>query len=142
MSMPGNTSQTRADIIRQFLPISPYVGHLGIQLTDMRPDEATLRLPFSDSLITIGTTVHGGAIASLIDTAAMVAAWSDDSVPDNMRGTTVSLTVTYLAPAEHEDIQATARVLKRGRSLVYLDVDVQSVSRKSIARGLVTYKLG
>jgi len=142
MIMTGNTSRTRSDIIRQFLPISPYVGHLGIQLTDMRPDEATLRLPFSDSLITIGTTVHGGAIASLIDTAAMVAAWSDDSVPDSMRGTTVSLTVTYLAPAEHEDIQATARVLKRGRSLVYLDVDVQSVSRKSIARGLVTYKLG
>jgi len=140
--MTGNTSRTRSDIIRQFLPISPYVGHLGIQLTDMRPDEATLRLPFSDSLITIGTTVHGGAIASLIDTAAMVAAWSDDSVPDSMRGTTVSLTVTYLAPAEHEDVQATARVLKRGRSLVYIDVDVQSVSRKSIARGLVTYKLG
>jgi len=54
----------------------------------------------------------------------------------------VSLTVTYLAPAEHEDIQATARVLQRGRNLVYLDVEVQSVSRKSIARGLVTYKLG
>ena len=72
----------------------------------------------------------------------MVAAWSDDSVPENMRGTTVSLTVTYLAPADHEDIQATARVLQRGRSLVYLDVEVQSASKKNIAKGLVTYKLG
>ncbi len=142
MGMPGKTSQTRAEIIRKFLPTSPYVGHLGIQLIDMQPDVATLMLPFTDSLITIGTTMHGGAIASLIDTAAMVAAWSDDTVPDNLRGTTVSLTVTYLAPAEHEDIQATARVLQRGRNLVYLDVEVQSVSRKSIARGLVTYKLG
>jgi uncharacterized protein (TIGR00369 family) len=86
--------------------------------------------------------MHGGAIASLIDTAAMVAAWSDDSEPDNMRGTTVSLAVTYLATAEHEDIQATARVLRRGRNLVYLDVEVQSLSGKSVARGLVTYKLG
>ena len=142
MSMPGNRSQTRAEIIRQFLPTSPYVGHLGIQLIDMQPDVATLRLPFAESLITIGTTMHGGAIASLIDIAAMVAAWADDSMPENMRGTTVSLSVTYLAPAEHEDIQATARVLRRGRSLVYLDVEVQSVSGKSIARGLVTYKLG
>jgi uncharacterized protein (TIGR00369 family) len=142
MFMPGNTSQTRADIIRQFLPTSPYVGHLGIQLIDMQPDVATLRLPFADSLITIGTTIHGGAIASLIDSSAMVAAWSDDSVPENLRGTTVGLTVTYLAPAEHEDIQATARVLQRGRNLVSLDVEVQSVSGKSIARGLVTYKLG
>jgi len=142
MIMPGNTSQTRADIIRQFLPTSPYVGHLGIQLTDMQPDVATLTLPFADSLITIGTTIHGGAIASLIDTAAMVAAWSDDSVPDNLRGTTVSLTVTYLAPAEQEDIQAMARVLRRGRNLVYLNIEVQGVSGKSIARSLVTYKLG
>ena len=64
MSMPDNTSQTLADIIRQFLPTSPYVGHLGIQLTNMQPDVATLTLPFADSLITIGTTIHGGAIAS------------------------------------------------------------------------------
>ena len=68
MSMPGNTSQTRADIIRQFLPTSPYVGHLGIQLTNMQPDVATLTLPFTNSLITIGTTMHGGAIASQVDT--------------------------------------------------------------------------
>ena len=140
--MPGNTSLTRADIIRQFLPTSPFVGHLGIQLTDMQSDLATLTLPFANSLITIGTTIHGGAIASLIDTTAMVAAWSDDTVPENLRGTTVSLTVTYLAPAEHEDIQATARVLRRGRNLVYLDVDVQSVSGKSIAKALVTKALG
>ena len=142
MSMPGNSSQTRAEFIRQFLPTSPYVGHLAIQLIDMQPGVATLRLPFADSLVTIGTTIHGGAIASLIDTAAMVAAWSDDSVTENLRGTTVSLTVTYLAPAEHEDIQATARVLQRGRNMVFLDVEVQSISGKSIARGLVTYKLG
>ncbi len=142
MSMSGNRSQTRAEIIRQFLPASPFVGHLGIQLVDMQPDVATLRLPFTDSLITIGTTIHGGAIASLIDTAAMVAAWSDASVSENPRGTTVSMTVTYLAPANREDIQATARVLQRGRNIVFLDVEVQSASGKGIARGLVTYKLG
>ncbi len=59
-----------------------------------------------------------------------------------MRGTTVGLTVTYLVSAEGEDLRATARVLRRGRSLVYLDVEVQSVSGISVARGLVTYKLG
>ncbi len=137
-----NASLSRADFIRQFLPTSPYVGHLGIRLTDMQPDVATLTLPFTDSLITIGTTVHGGAIASLIDTAAMVAAWSDATVPDNLRGTTVSLTVAYLAPAESEELQATARVLRRGRSLVYLDVEVQKASGALVAKGLVTHKLG
>ena len=142
MGTPGNGSPSRADVIRQFLPSSPYVGHLGMRLSEMQPDMAVLILPFASSLVTIGTTIHGGAIASLIDTVAMVAAWSDDTVAENLRGTTVGLTVTYLAPAEGEDLRATARVLRRGRSLVYLDVEVKSLSGTSVARGLVTYKLG
>jgi uncharacterized protein (TIGR00369 family) len=131
-----------ADFIRQFLPHSPFVAHLGMQLTEMQSDLAVLTLPFTKALITIGTTVHGGAIASLIDTAAMLAAWSGAEVPANGRGTTVSLTVAYLAAAQQEDLRATARVLRRGRSLVYLDVDVQTASGTSVAKGLVTYKLG
>src|SRR2546429_9503840 len=119
MSPSDNRSSAGADIIRQFFPTSPFVGHLGMQLTEMQPDVAVLTLPFAESLVTIGSTIHGGAIASLIDTAATVAAWSDNTVPENMRGTTVGLTVTYLAPAEGEDLRATARVLRRGGSPGY-----------------------
>jgi len=131
-----------ADIMRQFLPTSPYVGHLGIRLADLRPGMATLTLPFAAPLATIGTTVHGGAIASLIDTAAMAAAWSDATVPGTLRGATVGLTIAYLAPAAAEDLRATATVLRRGGSLVYLDVAVDSATGRPIAKGLVTYKIG
>jgi uncharacterized protein (TIGR00369 family) len=130
------------DIMRQFLPTSPYVAHLGMRLVSIQPGEAVLALPFSPELVTIGTIVHGGALASLIDTAAMVAAWSDAPVPDKIRGSTVNLTVTYLAPANKEDLQATARVLRRGKSLVYVDVDVQGASSGAVAKGLATYKIG
>jgi len=131
-----------ADFIRRFFPTSPYVAHLGMQLTEVQPGVATLTLPFANSLVTIGTVVHGGAIASLIDTAAMVAAWSDVEVPAKARGTTVNLTVAYLTAAEKEDLQAVARVLRRGRNLVYLDVEVKGASGSVVAKGLVTYKLG
>jgi uncharacterized protein (TIGR00369 family) len=138
----SNAPLSGVEIMRQFLPTSPFVGHLGIQLTEIQPGVATLSMPFTDSLITIGTTVHGGAIASLIDTAATVAAWSDVAAPEALRGTTVSLTVAYLSAARSEDLEATARVLRRGRSLVYLDVLVQSASGVAVAKGLVTYKIG
>ena len=137
-----STSADGAEFIRRFLPTSPYVGHLGMQLVEMRADEATLALPFSNEVVTIGNTVHGGAIASLIDTTAMVAAWSGAPVPEQLRGTTVGITVSYLAAATGEDLLATARVLRRGRSLVYLDVDVRNHSGRAVAKGLVTYKLG
>jgi uncharacterized protein (TIGR00369 family) len=124
--------------MRQFLPTSPFVGHLGMRLTDVQPGRATLVMPFAERLITI----HGGAIASLIDTAAMVAAWSEAEVTGNPRGSTVALTVNYLTAADGEDLQATASVLRRGRSLVYLDIEVRGASGKLVAKGLATYKLG
>jgi uncharacterized protein (TIGR00369 family) len=133
---------TGEEIMRQFLPSSPFPGHLGIRLVDMGPGSATLGLPFADALVTAGTTVHGGAVASLIDTAGMVAAWSGGEVPDRLRGTTVGLTVSYLAPADGEDLQASATVLRRGRSIVHVDVDVRTASGTAVAKGLVTYKLG
>lgn len=131
-----------ADLMRQFLPTSPYVGHFGMQLKLMQPDVVELVLPFADALVTTGTIVHGRAIASLIDTAAAVAAWSNTAVPEKVRGVTVKLTVTYLAVASKEDLLAVARVLHHGRNLVSLDVEVRSASGSAIARGLVTYRLG
>ena len=43
--------------------------HLGIELQSLEPDRAQLRLPYDARLATVGDVVHGGAIASLIDTA-------------------------------------------------------------------------
>lgn len=97
MSDQHDQPTSGADFMRRFLPTSPYGGHLGIGLVEVRPGVATLALPFASHLITIGTTVHGGAIASLIVTAAMVAAWSDAEVPKQPRGTTIGPTVSYLA---------------------------------------------
>lgn len=131
-----------ADIIRHYLKTSPFVGYLSIELVALEPGKATLKLPYDRTMTTVGTVVHGGAIASLIDTAAAAAAWSDAEVPANIRGTTVSVAVTYLAAADSEDLQAIARVLSRGRNLVYLDVDVVAPSGKAVAKGLATYKLG
>jgi uncharacterized protein (TIGR00369 family) len=142
VSTPENSPTTGADFIRQFLPTSPYVRHLGMRLVDMQPDSATLAMPFTEALITIGTVVHGGAIASLIDTTAMVAAWSGAALPDKLRGTTVGMTVNYLTAANGEDLQATASVLQRGKNLVYLDVEVRGASGALVAKGLVTYKIG
>lgn len=139
---PGDKSQSGADLMRQFLPTSPYVAHLGMRLEEIQPGRAVLSLPFSEHVVTIGSTVHGGAIASLIDTAAMVAAWSGVAPLETVRGTTVGLSITYLAPANQEDIRAVATVLRQGRSLAYLDVEVRGASGTLVAKGLVTYKIG
>lgn len=124
------------------MPSSPFVRHLGIRLLEVTDGAAVLRLPFRDEVVTIGTTVHGGAIATLIDTAAMTAAWGGAPVPENLRGTTVALNVAYMTAANATSLTARATVLRRGKSLSTVDVTVFDEAGEQVAKGLVTYKIG
>src|SRR5215208_2979551 len=105
---------TRADIIRAFIPDSPFVRELGLRLESLEPDHAELVLPFRPAVATMGSVVHGGAIATLVDTAAMAAAWASDEVPSSVAGSTVSLSVSFVAAAQGKDLRASARVRRRG----------------------------
>ncbi len=99
-------------------------------------------MPFSDALPTLGDVVHGGAISSLVDTAAAAAAWSGAEVPERPRASTVSITVDYLAPARGQGVTADARVIRRGGSgLCFCEVRVSAADGTDIARSLVTYQL-
>jgi uncharacterized protein (TIGR00369 family) len=134
--------QTRREIIQGFIPDSPLVGLLGIELADIEPDRAVLRLPYRPELATIGDVVHGGAIAALLDTASMAAAWSDDTVPAQLAGATVSMSVDYVAAARGSDLIATARAIRRGRSLCFCEVEVADVDGAVIAKGLAVHRFG
>jgi uncharacterized protein (TIGR00369 family) len=131
-----------AELISRFLGASPFVGHLGLRLESIEPDHARLAMPFRPPLVTIGDTVHGGAISSLVDTAAMAAAWSNAEVTDSPRGTTVGISVDFVAAARGQEVTADARIIRRGKSLCFCEVDVTDEDGELVAKGLVTYKLG
>ena len=87
---------TRREVIRQFIPSSPLVRHLGLRLESIGDDEATLVRPFRPELATMDDVVHGGAIASLIDTAGMASCWAADEEPESLAGSTVTMNVNYV----------------------------------------------
>ena len=49
MNNPHEHPISGTDFIRQFFPHSPYVSHLGMQLTEMQPGMATLTMPFTEA---------------------------------------------------------------------------------------------
>ena len=142
---PPNEQAAQPDgaaLARGWLENSPFVANLGIRLEEMKPDRARLAMPFSDSLPTMGDVVHGGAISSLIDTAAAAAAWSGAQVPERPRASTVGLTVDFLAPARAQGVIAKARVVRRsGRGLCFCEVRVSADDGDQVALALVTYQL-
>ena len=79
----------------------------------------------------MGDVVHGGAISSLIDTAAAAAAWSGADVPERIRASTIGISVEFLAPARGQGVTAEARVLRRG-AITFLAVDAQCLVRSDM----------
>jgi uncharacterized protein (TIGR00369 family) len=133
---------TRRELIRQFIPSSPLVQLLGLELVAIEDGRAELRMPFRPELATLEDIVHGGAIASLIDTAGMAATWSDDTEPEALAGATVTLNVNYTSAARGKDLIAVATVAKRGRSIVFSDVRVSEPDGRLVATGSVVQRFG
>jgi uncharacterized protein (TIGR00369 family) len=133
---------SRREVISQFIPRSPLVAHLGLRVESIGSDEATLVLPFRGELATLGDTVHGGAIASLVDTAGMAATWAADEEPSSMAGSTVTLNVNYLTAARGQDLTARAVVTRRGRNMVFSEVRVTEPDGRLVATGSVVQRLG
>ena len=140
----GPVMTSGSEIIAQFLPSSPFVQQLGITLEHIGEGEGTLLMPFDAQRTTIGDVVHGGAIATLCDLGVMVAAWAGAPAPEQFRGVTISLSVEYIAAASAVDLRAHARLLRRGRSLCFCEVEVRTVDDPAvlIAKALGSYKLG
>jgi uncharacterized protein (TIGR00369 family) len=135
-------TQSGAEVITQFLQHSPFVLHLGMGLESIEADRARLAMPYRDELATIGDVVHGGALSALVDTAAMAASWSAHDASGPLRGTTVGLSINFVAAARGQELTADARVIRRGKSLCFCDVDVTDRDGALVAKGLVTYKVG
>jgi uncharacterized protein (TIGR00369 family) len=136
------TARVNEDVVRSAIASSPLGTLLGIEVESIEADRVRLRLPFRTEVTTVGDIVHGGAISALIDSAATAAAWSAADLSQNPRGTTIALTVNFIAAARAQTIVADARVIQRGKSITFCEVDARDAAGKLVASALVTYKLG
>jgi uncharacterized protein (TIGR00369 family) len=120
-------------------------GNLGaclrMALEDASDDRCIVRMPADGMALNAHERVHGGAIAALIDTAATGAAWACPNFGPNARGTTVSISINYQASPQGDQLSADARVTRRGRSMVFLEIAVTDSNSAAIAHGIVSYKL-
>jgi acyl-CoA thioesterase len=123
--------------IQKALGTVPFAQLLGIELDDLGPGTATLSLLVRKELKQNHGVVHGGAIASLIDTATAFAIIS--LLPPNERVTTVDLTISYLRPLTEGRIKAVAKVLRAGRRLIVVSADVFDKDGNLATTALSTY---
>jgi uncharacterized protein (TIGR00369 family) len=81
--------------------------------------------------------VHGGNIATLIDSATFWACFlSMDSDEDGLA--TVDLKLNYLAPARVEALRCVGKLIKAGKTLSYAEAEVRAGDDRLIAHGTST----
>ena len=128
--------------IAKVIEMTPYMAHLGMELVDAKDSYAKLKLHYQDENSTAAQALHGGAIASLIDTTGAMAAWTTAEIATpKYFGSTVGITVNYLSAVIGQNCFAEGTVLKRGKEVIYAEVKVTNADGKLCAQGTVIYRI-
>jgi uncharacterized protein (TIGR00369 family) len=120
--------------------VTYYPQLIGISVEELRTDYARMRLAYRPELNQPAGVVHGGAIASLIDTVVIPAIGTGyDTRPQML---TVTMNVQYLGALKEEDGIAEGWVEQRGRSMVFCRAEVTgATSGRVCANATLVYKV-
>ena len=122
----------------------PHAQAIGLTVIDVRPDEAWLKVPYSENLIGNPETgvVHGGVITTLLDNAAGTAVILALDEPRSIA--TLDLRIDYMKPAAPgRDIVGYCRCYKVTRNVAFArGVAYHDTAEDPIATMVATFMLG
>lgn len=104
-----------------------FAGHLGVTADTAADGRARLEFRADAEHLNPAGTVHGGVLATLVDTAMGLAARS--SSDDSEVPATSQLTLAYLSPGRPGPMVATAQVRKHGEHLLVCDAEIEQDGR-------------
>jgi uncharacterized protein (TIGR00369 family) len=115
----------------------PFVRLIGMELVELTRGKAIIRLDMRDELRQPYGLLHGGATASLIDTATAFAILGH--LAEGEMASTVDLTIQYLRPHTEGAVTCTAKVTRAGKRLLFVSAEVVNEEEKLVATALSTY---
>jgi uncharacterized protein (TIGR00369 family) len=115
---------------------SPFPRHLRMKLVAISFDQATVKLETGQCHLQPFGIVHGGVMATLIDTATF---WSVFlRLPENAGLVNIDLKLNYLKSIASGVMSAEGRCIRAGRSINYAEASVKDSKGNLIAHGTST----
>ena len=115
---------------------SPFPIHMAMKLVDISFDEATVALDLGVCHLQPFGIVHGGVLATLIDTAPFWAVFL--RLPEDAGLVNIDLKLNYLKPVQGGKLQACGRAIRSGNSISYAEARVQDEEGRLLAHGTST----
>jgi acyl-CoA thioesterase len=122
--MNTESDDSRLERVRAAFESVAFANFLGLKLGETKGGEPAICLEVRDDLKQNHGVVHGGAIASLIDTASAFAILA--VIKENEKVTTTDLTIHYLRPVTSGRMVAHARIVRAGRRRFVVSVEVEN----------------
>ena len=127
----------RLRLIREKFETNHFPRSLGIELDSIGHGRARLSLEVRKQHLQLAGVMHGGAIATLIDTAVAFAIVGASG--PSARFTTIEMKVNYLSAVREGRVIADAKLIRDGRRIVVAECDLFDSIGKLAAKGLLTY---
>jgi uncharacterized protein (TIGR00369 family) len=115
---------------------SPFPNHLKMRLEAIDLDQAVVKLATERCHLQAYGIVHGGVLATLIDTATFWAVYM--RIPQDAGLVNIDLKLNYLKPVEAGRLTAESRAIRSGRSVSYAEARVWNAERVLVAHGTST----
>lgn len=116
----------------------PIVETLQIEILSLDEGCCEARAPREIRYDGVFESFHGGLLMTVADSCACFAIFTKTG--PHVRLTTTDMSIRFLAPC-FSDVFVRARVIKFGRTLCPVSVDLFDASRKQVALAQVTYML-
>lgn len=119
---------------RERLERNAFMKHNHMGLVSVEKDKAVLGLTVTPDVLNPIGTVHGGAYYTMADAAAGTAAFTD-----LRKYVTQSSDVHFLSTVDKGKVFATATVMRRGRTVTLIHVDVTDEKDTLLMTGTYTF---
>ena len=115
---------------------SPYPSHMRMTLEEIKIDRATIAIGLAKCHLQPYGIVHGGVVATIIDTATFWAAFL--RLPEEAGLVNVDLKLNYLKSIIDGKLIARGTCMRPGRSICYSEATVYDEEKNLIAHGTST----
>jgi uncharacterized protein (TIGR00369 family) len=133
------SSDTKLAFTRDYQKRIPFVSHLKILTETLGEGSARLSLPIEPHLTNSIGTVHGGVIMSLLDVALCTAARTLH--PDSLGVITIDMSTSFIGGGSGARLLAEARVLKDGRSMIFVEGEAKNEDGSLVAKAIATVRV-
>jgi len=124
------------EFFNSILATHPLYKFIGLQIVEVREGYAKAILNKKSEILRRGEVVHGGVIATAIDTVIGIAVMT---VNDGVDQYTVELKINFLNPLKVEPFIVIGKVIKKGKTLVFGEAEVFDGNNILCAKGIGTW---